>query len=219
MWAGIVGLIGAILTGVGEFMIHFNPDPSVTNQDYGFFIDIPQHRISIGHFIAVLSAPLYIAGYYHVYNMLKPAGGLMPRALFNMAIYTFMIGIIWLGSRAMLGEVSRDVFAHTAPADLLSYYTLYSESLIQVVRVGILLISGVYAVRILKGGTLYPKWMVAFSPIILLVLIFLSYFYLPAIGDYLLPPALNVAHTIFFAASLYVLFKLKNTVREEASNA
>jgi hypothetical protein len=53
----------------------------------------------------------------------------------------------------------------------------------------------------------YPRWMVAFTPIVVLAAIFASYFLIPSVGVYLLPAAMNVAHVIFFGLSTWVVLR------------
>ncbi len=49
---GVVGLIGAILTGVGEFILHY--DPLARFAENQFFGGISDARSTVGHFFGVL---------------------------------------------------------------------------------------------------------------------------------------------------------------------
>jgi hypothetical protein len=68
---GTLGLLAAILTGAGEFILHF--DALARFADNQFFIGISDERSNWGHFIGVLGAPLYLVGCWHIRLMLKPA--------------------------------------------------------------------------------------------------------------------------------------------------
>jgi hypothetical protein len=74
-----------------------------------------------------------------------------------------------------------------------------------VLRVLILVISAVLVFTILRRPTLYPRWMAWFNPFGLLVVVFLLFLYVPAVGNYLMPTAMNVAHAVMFGASLWAL--------------
>jgi len=81
-------------------------------------------------------------------------------------------------------------------------YTLLLENLVQALRGFVLGLSACFIAVVLRGGTVYPKWFAFCAPIIPLILIFASYFLVPAIGKFLLPAAMNVAHFVVFGVSL-----------------
>jgi len=47
--------------------------------------------------------------------------------------------------------------------------------------------------------------MAFFAPILPLAVVFLSYVFIPALGRFLVPTAMNVAHLALFTASLYAV--------------
>ncbi|PKP76138.1 MAG: hypothetical protein CVT81_16425 [Alphaproteobacteria bacterium HGW-Alphaproteobacteria-3] len=116
-----------------------------------------------------------------------------------------MIGDVWLGSRVYLGLIVQAQAGGLDATALLAQAAAHNEPLIQVVRVVIGLASLLFVGAVLSRRTLYPRWMAAFSPIALLAAVFVSYAIIPAIGVYLLPTAMNIAHFTFFMLSLLVL--------------
>ena len=84
-----------------------------------------------------------------------------------------------------------------------------SEPLLQVVRVAVLGLSLVIAINIWRGNTYYPRWLVLGAPLVLMVYIFILFALIPSLGNYLLPATLNVAHSLFFAASTYFAYQAK----------
>ena len=74
MLTGLLGLLAAILTGTGEFLLHYDPLARFSEKSYDFMLAASDERQTIGHFIGVLGAPLYVVGCWHIYLMLKPAG-------------------------------------------------------------------------------------------------------------------------------------------------
>lgn len=90
---------------------------------------------------------------------------------------------------------------------IVASYEKHVEVWVQVLRVLVLAISVCFVWAILRGGTLYPKWMALFNPITLLLLVFFLFFCVPAVGKYLAPTAMNVAHLMLFSASLIALKK------------
>ena len=94
--------------------------------------------------------------------------------------------------------------------NLIDHYTNNMEVLVKTFRVIIALLSVVFAITIIKGGTYYKKWMAIFNPIaILLILVFIGKI-IPSVGKHMLPISMNVTHFILFIISLYQLNKKIN---------
>ncbi len=211
LFAGAIGLFASILVGVGEGLLHYTPEGYVGPNPYDFMLPFSGKRLAYGHFIAVLASPLYLIGYWHVYKMLTPKGGGLATFITLAAGYGFVIGSVWIGSRAMIaGIVQFGGHANgqeVSMAPLVTQYQFYMESLLQVIRATTLIFSVGFVYIVWKGESLYPVWMIFFNPFILLLLVFLTYFVVPSIGIFIFPVAMNVAHFIFFGASLIVAFK------------
>jgi len=202
--AGVLATLGVFLVGVGEFMLHYSASGYAGAAEFRFLLHVPGWRLTAGHFLGVLCAPLYFLGYWHVHLALRPTSRPARLLLLGAAIYTFTIATVWLGSRAGLARLVQAQAEGAAPgqfAALVDAYDLYSESLIQIVRLGVLAISGLFVALVLRGRTSYPRWIAAANPILLLALVFAAYFAVPAIGGYLVPSAMNVAHVLFFGLS------------------
>ena len=202
---GVAGLIGAILTGAGEFILHFDTLARF-GTEYAFFTDISPQRTTLGHFVGVLGAPLYVVGCWHIRLMLQPASERWSLIAFWVAAYGFVVGVVWIGSRA---SISALINAPVSPdiLNLISLYDLRYETLLQIIRTTVLLMSLIYITLTLTGRSHYPKWMAALNPILLIIGSFLIYLVAPDIGKYLMPIALNVAFFIFFMASLLISAK------------
>ncbi len=208
LFFGYLGLIASIMVGIGEFMLHFTPEQ--TDIAYGYFLSIPESRLTLGHFIVIFFVPLYIFGYWHLYQALKPGNKKLASAVLTLGIFAFVIGGMWIGSRAHFGVMLHSLHEANNPAlleEMISSYELHMENLVQILRVIILSLSICFVWAILKGGTLYPKWMAFFNPILLLVFVFALFFFVHPIGQYLAPTAMNVAHFGLFTASIIALRK------------
>lgn len=208
---GYLGLLAALMVGIGEFLLHFNPvgvDPDVP---FGYFLGIPQGRLTLGHYILVPFIPFYIFGYWHIYQALRTGSKTLAFAVLALGIFAFVIGGIWVGSRANLGVMVQSLHEAQTPdleQKLIASYELHLENLVQILRIIILLLSVCFVWAILKGGTMYPKWMVFFNPVLLLLIVFALFFFVRPVGQYLAPTAMNVAHFGLFAASLTALRKI-----------
>ena len=204
---GLAGVLGAVLVGTGEFMLHF--DPLVRyGQGFDFFKGVTESQATTGHFFAVLGGPLYLFGTWHLYLMLRPANRFWALLAFLFMAYGFMIGAVWIGSRAnvafLVNEMSGD-----ALVSALGLYELRYESLLTLVRIAVLIFSGIFVWLILSGRSAYPRWMAILNPILLIIASFIVYLLAPGVGKYLMPIALNVAFFIVFSVSTLMVILSK----------
>ncbi len=202
--AGWAGLLGALLVGIGEFSMQFTPNGGIEDvTNYLYFNDISESRLSFGHFIAVLSAPLYLLGYWFLSKNLESAGRLQSKAFFLIGAYAFVIGTAWIGQRFFLAATVHDIAAGQDIQPLLTTFSEHNEPFVNVLRVAMLLVSILWIKLIVSGKTAFPKWMAIFSPIVLLALMFALYFFNTTFGLYVFPVAMNATHFIIFGLALW----------------
>jgi len=212
-FAGLAGCLGAILVGLGEFSMQFTPNGGIEDvKDYLYFNDISSERLTFGHFIAVLSAPLYLLGYWHLSKKLEPAGPKQAKAFFLIGAYAFAVGTAWIGQRFFLATTVHEISAGQDLKTLLMVFSEHNEPFVNVLRLAMLLVSVIWVKLILSGKTAFPKWMALFSPIALLALMFALYFFKTKIGLYVFPVAMNATHFIIFALAMWTTHKSLSTV-------
>lgn len=201
-WAGYLGLLGAILVGAGEFTLQYSQGADYAH-GYGYFATISKTRLTIGHYLSVLAAPLYAVGYWHLSKRLDPQNGWLGKTFFLVGAYAFIIGAVWMGQRVFLALTVQSMSAGADLQNLLDAFAAHNEPLVNVLRVAMVVCSGLWIFQILARKSTYPKWMAIFSPALMLGLIFALYITLPALGGLLIPNAMNVAHIIVFSLSLW----------------
>ena len=150
-----------------------------------------------------------LAGLWHIYKMLQPAGGFLPAIVALVSVYGITMGGIWIGSRALIAAIVQlqakgDGATGAALSTLVADYKFYSESLLQVIRVTTMLMSLGFIYLVYDGHTHYPRWMLLLNPFFLLLAVFLTYKVVPIVGRYILPMAMNVSYGIFFIVSLII---------------
>jgi len=207
---GYLGLLASVLVGLGEYFLHYSINILGHSENYEFFKFVPVENLTTGHFLAVIGLPFYFAGYIHIYRMLRSGNEFLARLVLAIGFVAFAVGGIWIGSRASIGNIIhlKDAIEPSIYQNLLAHYTEHMEVLVEVLRLVIALLSIVFVIAILKGGTYYKKWMAIFNPIVILVLVFSTLFWAEGLAKHLAPIAMNVTHFILFGLSLYQLSKL-----------
>ncbi len=210
---GFLGVTASILVGLGEYYLHYSPQILGNAANYEFFKFVPLTHLSTGHFLAMIGLPFYFAGYLHIYQMLKTGNKRLARITLAIGFTAFAIGGVWIGSRSSIGTIVhlQQSIDATTYQTLLQQYTDHMEVLVQALRVIVAALSVVFVITILKGGTQYRKWMAFCNPITLLLLVFSTLIWAPAISKHVAPIAMNVTHFILFTLSLYQLYKNNQT--------
>jgi hypothetical protein len=202
---GLAGLAAAVITGAGEFLLHYDPQARF-GEGLNYLLGISEQRTNIGHFLGVIGAPLYAVGAFHIFQMLKPANRRWAFILFMTMAYGCAMGGVWISSRASISALI-NAPQYSELSHLVELYNLRYETLLNIMRVVILTVSAIYIWLVLTGRSLYPKWMAFFNPILLIVMSFVFYLTLPTIGKYIMPIALNVAFFIFYSLSIWIACK------------
>jgi uncharacterized membrane protein YidH (DUF202 family) len=200
--AALAGLAGALATGLGEGLLQYAPGADFADPAYSYFTSIPVSRQSLGHFIAVLAAPFYLLGYWHLTRNIAPARPRLSNALFFVCAYAFVIGAVWIGQRYFLAATAHAVAAGNAAPALLEDLSRHNEPFVNVLRFAIASFSLAWIWLVGTGQSRYPRFMAAFSPGLVLSVIFLTWIAAPSVGEMFLPTAMNTAHAIVFALAL-----------------
>ncbi len=204
---GLAGIVGSVLVCTGEFMLHY--DPLVRyGQGFDFFKGVTESQATTGHFFGVLGGPFYLLGTWHLYRMLRPANRFWAFLAFLIMSYGFMIGAVWIGSRANVAYLV-STMSEDALGSALALYELRYESLLTLVRIAVLGFSIIFVWLSLTGRSAYPRWMAILNPILLIIVSFVIFVIAPGVGKYLMPIALNVAFMIVFSVSTLIVIRSK----------
>lgn len=218
-YTGLLGMLAAFITGLGEFFLLYAPELNHTAaNNYGNFLHPSEADLYRGYYLSAIGAPFYIIGYWHIVGMLKLHKTKLGWVIMSLAVFGFMSGFAWLISNAYQGLLVQANAAHTGEtaAALWTVQTKVDElsyPLLQVIRFQVMIMSVILAVSIFKYKTFYPRWMAIFTPIVLIILVFLSVLVARPVAKYFVPEALNVAHFIFFTLSTVFAFKAYKAVK------
>ncbi len=147
--------------------------------------------------------------------MLRPVNRNLALLAFLVGAYGFIIGGIWMGSRANIAAIVQLQTAIPQMQILIELYQLRYENLLTVIRSTTVILSFIMIGMILTGKSLYPRWIALINPAFLIIFAFLLFKFLPSIGKYVMPVALNLAFCIFFAFSIWVARQKKPVPKEE----
>ena len=108
---GVAGLLGALLTGVGEGLMQLAPGADYGDPHYSYFALIETSRQSLGYWLSVTIAPLYLLGYWHLTRNLAPTRQRLGFALFLVTGYAFVlaIGLVVDDAIVMLENIVRHI--------------------------------------------------------------------------------------------------------------
>jgi len=202
MVTGFIGLLAAILVGIGEYSLHYDPLARFSEGGFIFMQGISEKRTTLGHFFGVFGATLYPIGCYHIYLMLRPANQFAAAVAFFVGSFGCIVGAAWIGSRASVSALMQ-MPETLEVAQLIQLYELRYETLLNVTRITTFVLSAIFIWLTLTGRSYYKRWAAIFSPIALILCCFIIYLFVPQVGKHLMPIALNVAFFIFFSVSLF----------------
>lgn len=197
-----MGLLGSIIVGMGEYLLHFLPDGP--GGEISMLNHVPLGRASKGHFLALAGAPLYFFGYYGLKLLFERTSKRLSYLLMILGFLAFFFGGIWISSRYFGAEVLQRSAGTENYSFFLQSYKDHYQVLVWVLRILVTGISITYVVLILKNKIGLPRWLALFNPIFLLIFIISTLAWIKVIGIHLAPVAMNATHFIFFG--LLIIF-------------
>lgn len=202
-----LGILGSILVGIGEYLLHFLPDGPPG--EVSMLEHVPIGRASNGHFWAVVGVPFYFAGYYGLKEFFKKSSSYsLAYVLYVLGNLAFIVGGIWISSRYFGAEVLQRSHGTADYTFYLQSYEEHYQILVWALRIVVAGLSIVYVMLILKNNAGLPKWLAVFNPIVLLIIIISSLFWFKPLGVHIAPIAMNVTHFVFFGVMYWAIGQL-----------
>ena len=220
---GLGGLVGALAYATGDVLMHglsadLGDFPAVAA--YADMIDdmvpmlaLSETRLFAGSLSVLYLAPLYLAGVWHVYLALRPAGRRTALPPFLLLFWLYTMSPLVHGMFYGLGEslfALNEVVVEAQPR-IAELYRRQTVALI-VVYAPVLLAAlvgwGWVSVAIARGRTLYPRWMAVLNPIAFLFLFLYLGSSIPgSLGLGVRAASTNLGGVIFFSVSTWILWK------------
>lgn len=209
----LLGITSVLITIISDFILLGKP-----NSAFDFLMlgtksmwDISSLRLTIGAFIGVVILPFQLFGLVPVYYALKPAGKILPVMTIILNAHTLLMGVAFHISYAFIGSGWNHYYEENASLNtsaLVNQFDFYWMLLAIIMFCDLLFCSIVYVIVVLKGKTLFPKWMAIFNPMGIIIMTFPLVFAIPyPVGGYVGPAYLNISTMIFFILTLTVGYK------------
>ena len=162
---GIIGILAASLMYAGDMFLYFTTE-TISNFEEEIIKTLGEvsiTRLTIGGLIGPFAAFLYVIGFYQIYLAIKPSHKKMAKVIFVLLSLGILYGGAFHSHFTYLGFISSTNSAETlqlaeAYAKINSYLMILPAIIAHIALVFL----------ILKNKTYYPKWMVLFSPVVLL---------------------------------------------------
>ena len=226
---GTIGILAVFFTINSDVILLGRPDSA-----YSFFAkptecmaEIAPWRITAGVFIGVFMLPFQLAGLAPLYYGLKPLGrrtqllavipsghALTMGIAFHMS-YAFMASGWKLYHAAVPGnqtaaalgnDLLKEAPWNDSAALMMKSFDFYWKLLIVIMLAELIFCSCFFAITVLRGKTLFPKWMAAFNPLLIIGAMFVIIFLIPSpVGGFIAPTILNTSNFVFFILSTVII--------------
>lgn len=210
----LLGMANVLITIISDFILLGKPSSA-----YSFLMlgtetmwDIAPWRITAGSFIGVMALPFQLLGLVPVYVALKPAGKVLPVIALIMNAHTLLMGVAFHISYAYIGSSwtlhRSDVVTRYITSGLVDKYDSYWFILAVIMFLELLISSAIYVIIVLKGKSLFPRWMAIFNHLCVVLFVFPIILVLPyPIGGYIGPAILNISTMVYFIITLVVCYR------------
>lgn len=210
----LLGMLSVLVTIISDFILI-----GKSSTAFSFLVlgtesmwDIEPWRITAGAFIGVVVLPFQLLGLVPLYFALKPAGKVLPIIAVLTNAHMLLMGVAFHISYAYIGSgwivYHKNELTNQITSEIVDKFDSYWMILAVIIVIELLFSSIIYIIVVLKGKSLFPKWMAIFNPLCIVLFTFPLVFILPApIGGYIAPAYLNLSTMIFFVLIISVGYK------------
>lgn len=191
-------IIASVLASIADIMILYSPNGGYHLMDYLYLRDVPYQRLLIGHYLGLVTIPMYLLGLWWVAKAMKPAGEQIPMRVFSFLSFLLIWGVLYHGLVAMIWML---VDSQENPQAIIDKGRVFFEPVSTVIIVLVIIACSVFSYWVLKGKSLFPRWIIWCTPAFSFILFILLYIFIPIIGNYLIVSGFNLSVGIFLFAA------------------
>jgi hypothetical protein len=220
--SGLLALLGALLYAIGDVLLlagKVNLDEYPRLKPFAkllsgaeLMVAFPPSRIIWGALLGVFATPLYVAGYWHVYQGLSGANGTAVLATIALFASASILGAFVHGTFYFMGEYvqalnrvdegSQSIIAGMIERHRKVMIISYVPLLLIMIVASIL-----FSVLVATQSTAFPRWVAAVNPVTTTILWLLVKRLLPkAVRDWTEGAGFNIAFLAFFACTTITLW-------------
>ncbi len=220
--AGILAILGGIANAVSDYLLQGGLIPRAAVNTYDFLPFAPYDLVFIGSIIGNAAIPLWLLGFWPVYVALAPAGRWLAIPTVCFLGYGFSLFPGYHGAYALYAagfqaqREAPEALSETT-ATLVQRLHDYHDALLNVIGVPMMVGSLLFAVTVLLGRTLFSRWVILISPI---VVPFTQPFIemLPAPYGGLIRPAWGTTvFTVFFLVATVVTWNVRPGLSQQSA--
>lgn len=221
-FTGFLAILGALLYAIGDVLllaskVNLDHYPKLKPfikllSDAERMIVLSPNRLAWGALIGVFSTPLVLAGFWQMYQGLSVAGTSLALATALLFGISSVLGAFVHGTFYYMGEYVHalnqvDEASQPVIADMLTRHRKvllisYAPLLLVAITASIL-----FSIQVAMGGTAFPVWMAAVTPVTVTIVWMLGKRILPQfVRDWTEGAGFNIAYLVFFICTTSTLW-------------
>ncbi len=210
---GLAGILGAILMFIGDMFLYGGFYSGSEYYEYSRRImgEIPLLRLMIGGAIGPIASILYAIGFWQIYLAIKSAGKVLASISFSgFAVMSIIAGSYHSGF-VNTGLILR-ARASIQQCDLESVKILLGQSIDYLhFLYNMMFVFGtigtiIFMFTIIFRKTYYPKWIILFTPTLLLLTSSIAAYIPSPFGGIIYGGYINLIFLLFFCVSTFLLW-------------
>ena len=195
------GIVGSLLMFLGDMLLYYEPVSGLDYNSVARMGTMPIKRLIAGGLIGLFASIFYIIGGYFFYLIFNSANKILAKFLF----VSFAIMFVFAGSfHAMFPYLG---FVGRLPESLQSQQLIFIKTYLNLIKT-LMNVCGIFGTLILFylvifKKSLYPKWMLLLTPILLILMAGFVKDYIPyPFGAIVYGGWMNLCFMLFFIVCL-----------------
>jgi len=221
---GILAMLGALIYAIGDVLllagkVNMDDYPNLKRfqkllSDAEGMIALSPRRLTWGALLGVFATPLVLAGYWQVYRGLSGANETLVFVTILLFGFSSVIGAFVHGTFYYIGEYVHalnkvDEHSQVVIADMIERHRKVLIITYAPVMISAVIASILFSIMVGTQNTLFPVWMAAANPVILIIAWLILKRFLPAIiREWTTGAGFNIAYFVFFTCTTLTLWNI-----------
>ena len=209
------GIVGSLLMYIGDMLLYYEPVSGFDYDSTARMSTMPIGRLISGGLIGLFASMFYIIGGYFFYILFNSANKILAKLLFvNIAIMCVFAGS-YHAMFPYLGFVGR--LPESFQSEQLAFIRTYLDLIKTLMFVFAIIWTLILFYLVIFKKTLYPKWMLLLTPILLILAAGFVKDYIPyPFGAIIYGGWINLSFMLFFIVCL--IHFSKKSIKSKINN-